>query len=68
MIRRIATVDSGIPVWFIYGGRSWIDHTAGFTSIHLRQNAISTSVKVIILFIYKSSAFVLFIKSDFQFM
>jgi hypothetical protein len=46
MIRRIQNVDDNIPVWFIYGGRSWIDHTPGFTSIHLRQNSISTTVKV----------------------
>ena len=49
MIRRIPNIDNNIPVWFIYGGRSWIDHTSGFNSIHLRQNAIATTVKVFFL-------------------
>lgn len=38
MIRRIDKVKSHIPVWFIYGSRSWIDCTAGYSAIYLRQS------------------------------
>ena len=47
MIRRIDKIDNEIPIWFIYGSRSWIDPSAGFSSIYLRQNSVSTSVKLI---------------------
>lgn len=50
MIRRIDKVNDNIPIWFIYGGRSWIDNASGFESINLRQNSVSTSVKVNCLF------------------
>ena len=47
MIKRIEKVDNNIPIWFIYGSRSWIDSSAGFSSMYLRQGSILTSVKVI---------------------
>ncbi|CAF0776794.1 unnamed protein product [Brachionus calyciflorus] len=47
MIQRINKVSDNIPIWFVYGSRSWIDSEAGFTSINLRQNSVSTSVKLI---------------------
>lgn len=47
MIRRIDKVNDNIPIWFIYGGRSWIDNASGFESINLRQNSVSTTVKLI---------------------
>jgi len=47
MIRRINKVDNNIPIWFIYGSRSWVDPAAGFLSIYLRQNSVYTSVKLI---------------------
>ena len=48
MIRRIDRVDPSIPIWFIYGSRSWIDPASGFSSIYLRANSVHTSVKIII--------------------
>lgn len=47
MIKRIDKVDNNIPIWFIYGSRSWIDSAAGFTSMYIRQGSILTSVKLI---------------------
>lgn len=47
MIHRINKVSDNIPIWFVYGSRSWVDSEAGFTSITLRQNSVSTSVKLI---------------------
>ncbi|RNA25617.1 1-acylglycerol-3-phosphate O-acyltransferase ABHD5-like isoform X4, partial [Brachionus plicatilis] len=47
MIHRIDKVSDNIPIWFIYGSRSWVDSEPGFASISLRQNSVSTSVKLI---------------------
>ena len=49
MIKRIDKVDNNIPIWFIYGSRSWIDSAAGFNAMFIRQGSILTSVKVIYL-------------------
>ncbi len=57
MIRRIDKVDNEIPIWFIYGSRSWIDPSSGFLSIYLRQNSVYTSVKVKIFIHYYYSYF-----------
>jgi hypothetical protein len=46
MIRRIDKVSNNIPIWFVYGSRSWVDYSSGYVSITLRQNSILTSVKV----------------------
>jgi abhydrolase domain-containing protein 4 len=37
MIRRIEKVKFSIPIWFIYGSRSWIDSSPGFAAIYIRQ-------------------------------
>lgn len=50
MIKRIERVKPHIPVWFIYGSRSWIDCTAGYSAVYLRQSnseTAQTSVEII---------------------
>ncbi len=38
MIKRVDKISSQIPIWFIYGSRSWIDCTPGYTTVYLRQS------------------------------
>jgi pimeloyl-ACP methyl ester carboxylesterase len=44
MIRRIDKVKAGMPIWFIYGSRSWIDCTAGYSAVYLRQSIYENNV------------------------
>jgi len=37
MIKRIDKINTNIPIWFIYGSRSWVDCTAGFSAVYIRQ-------------------------------
>lgn len=37
MIKRIDKIKTHIPIWFVYGSRSWIDCTAGYTAVYIRQ-------------------------------
>lgn len=46
MIKRIDKVANNIPIWFIYGSRSWIDPSSGFLAMVNRQDSVFTSVKV----------------------
>lgn len=46
MIKRIEKVSSKIPIWFIYGSRSWIDCTPGFSTKYIRNRFAYVSVKV----------------------
>lgn len=60
MIRRVVKIDNSIPIWFIYGSRSWIDQSAGFIAIYNRPESILTAVKVRIKFKFKFSFFLCF--------
>ena len=46
MIKRIEKVSSKIPIWFIYGSRSWVDSTPGFSTKCLRNRFAYVSIKV----------------------
>ena len=46
MISRIDKLDNKIPMWFVFGGKSWIDFTSGFDARNKRPDSILTSVKV----------------------
>jgi abhydrolase domain-containing protein 4 len=49
MINRVDKVKSHIPIWFIYGSRSWIDYSAGYSAVVQRQTVseyAQISVKV----------------------
>lgn len=37
MIKRIDKIKIHIPIWFIYGTRTWIDYTAAYFAVWLRQ-------------------------------
>lgn len=43
MIRRIDKIKSHIPIWFVYGSRSWIDCTAGYSAVYLRQSNVENA-------------------------
>lgn len=43
MIRRIDKIKSDIPIWFVYGSRSWIDYTAGYSAVYIRQSFFEDS-------------------------
>jgi pimeloyl-ACP methyl ester carboxylesterase len=46
MIKRIEKVSSKIPIWFIYGSRSWIDSSPGFATKYIRNRFAYVSVRV----------------------
>jgi hypothetical protein len=46
MIKRVEKIHSKIPIWFIYGSRSWIDPTPGFSTKYMRNQFSYVSVKV----------------------
>jgi hypothetical protein len=46
MIRRIDKIHPTVPVFFIYGSRSWIDSSPGFASKAIRNRYGYVSVRV----------------------
>lgn len=46
MILRIAEIKDNIPMTVVYGSRSWMDHTSGYSVKYLRPNS-RVSVHVI---------------------
>ena len=47
MIKRIEKVSANIPIWFIYGSRSWVDCKPGFSAKYIRNRFAYVSVKII---------------------
>lgn len=46
MIKRIENLDLSIPIWFIYGKKTWIDKEAGEIVKNMRDGNAYVSVKV----------------------
>jgi hypothetical protein len=46
MIKRIESLDAKVPIWFIYGSKSWIDKEAGLHVKEIRDSFAYVSVKV----------------------
>ena len=46
MIQRMNKISFDIPIWFIYGSRSWIDSSPGFATKHIRNHSAYVSVRV----------------------
>ena len=60
MIGRIKELDSEIPIWFIYGSKSWIDKEAGHEVMKIREQIGNVNVKVDLFFKYKKCIFNIF--------
>ena len=43
MIKRINQMKENIPIFFIYGSLSWVDYTAGFLTVEIRQKYLSAA-------------------------
>jgi hypothetical protein len=46
MIERIDKVRPNIPIWFIYGSRTWIDYTSAYSCIWLRHRVHSKTAHI----------------------
>ncbi len=46
MIKRVGDIDPKIPIWFIYGNKSWIDKAGGDVK-EIRGTYAYVSVKII---------------------
>ncbi len=68
LINRIDKLSSNVPIWFIFGARSWIKSQDGFRVAEIRPETAKTFVKVIDILIIISKLINLFYSSrkDYQ--
>ena len=50
MINRINKVDKDTPIWFVFGGLSWIKSTSGLLAADIRHQANAAPVTVKVYF------------------
>ena len=60
LINRIDKLSSNVPVWFIFGGRSWIKFQDGFRVAAKRPEHAKTYVKVINILIRQFTSYKVF--------